>query len=114
MNKLIFLLFLLASHNIQAAINFREHENTSENIPLPKKPLNPAIKVKTKKIDQYHVEGYANEKYVRFVVEVMDNQIVGGQMLGKNGDSSSISGEFVNNTLHIYDSNGGHFTVIVP
>ncbi len=64
------------------------------------------------KIEQYQIEGYADSKYVRFVVDITNNKIVNGQMF-KNGTIEYVHGEMVDGVLHLYGQTGEHFTVII-
>jgi len=77
-----------------------------------KKPIKQHV-TKPKTIEQYQIEGYADAKYVRFVVNVESKNIVNGHRIASNGNKTYVSGEVVDGVLHLYDSKGGHFTVII-
>jgi len=112
-NKLIILMLVWQSASF-AGINIAEKSTEPErkqkkNTPLTEKKV-PRVKSTTQ---QFEIEGYANSVYVRFVVDVVNNKRVSGLMFHENGVSSYVYGDIVNGVLHIYDSKGLHFTVIV-
>jgi len=76
-----------------------------------KKKMPRIIKKETKLVE---IEGYADAKYVRFVVDIINNKIVTGRMMGKDGAGESVHGEIVNGVLYLNVSNGGQYTVVIP
>ena len=71
------------------------------------------IPVQPKYVEQYDVEGYINQQYVRLVLEVADHKTVVGNMFDQSGRSVYVHGEYYNGALHVYDTNGTHFTIVV-
>ncbi len=75
-----------------------------------KKKLSQPIK---KHVQQVEIEGYADSRYVRFVVDIVNSTTVAGQMHGTNGPKSNVHGEIVDGVIHLYEPNGQHYTVII-
>lgn len=117
MNKLliIFLIILVWQKVSLAEVFFVANDDIPAKKPLIKKydKKRNKINITPKKIEQYQIEGYADSRYVRFVVDVANQKIVNGQML-KNGTTEYVYGEFVDDVLHLYGQTGEHFTVIIP
>lgn len=109
--KTALLISLLYSSNSTATVTIAEHEKpiVVEKTPAKKKPLLTIIKKKT---EQYQIEGYANTTYVRFVVETTKNNLITGQMF-QGGNDEYVSGEIINNVIHLYGEDGTHYTVIL-
>lgn len=87
-----------------AAVSLAE---TKPQIPKEKK-----VAAKKKKIEQYEVQGYVQDKYVRFVIELINGKEIKGHMFVEQGDESYVYGEYIDGTLHIYDMKGEHFIVL--
>lgn len=74
---------------------------------------NNIVKIKTHSKPELHqFGGYINSVYVRFNVEIDNNQ-VHGQLFDKHGNAKYIYGEFYNGILMIYDQNNTQYNVIV-
>ncbi len=90
------------------------HKQNVKDIPdTPAKPQSQAPLL-SDDVKQYHIEGYADSNYVKFVVEVERNKIIAGQMINDKKSSFPVHGELVDDVLHIYDGKGQHFMVVMP
>lgn len=117
MNKLlvIFLIILVWQKVSFAEVFFVANDDIPAKKPLIKQHDQKKNKINTtsNKIEQYQIEGYADSKYVRFVVDIANKKIVSGQMF-KNGKTEYVHGELLDDVLHLYGQAGEHFTVIIP
>ncbi len=117
--QVLSIIVCLVSLPLNAEVIFTENkkpatQNTIQDLPeIPpasqKKSISSGGAVK-----HYHIEGYADSNYVKFVLDVESNKIIAGQMINQDQAAKPVHGEIVDDVLHIYDKNGKHFTVIVP
>ena len=105
-------LVLMVCQSSYATISLAEGEPPPAKKLAVKKKIN--HKIKQRKNKQYNIEGYVDSNYVRFVVELTDNNLIAGQMVRGDGHNVPVSGTLVNGVLHLYDLNGTHFTVVIP
>ena len=80
---------------------------------LGSKELSNANKISPAK--QFQLHGYINNKYVYLVLEKLktnDQQVV-GYMFDKKGNKKYVYGEWVNNTLQVYEPSNKRSTVLL-
>lgn len=95
-----------------AAVSFSEKPSEKKKKAVRSRSIKP-IRVQPQYVEQFEVEGYVNQQYVRLVVEVSDHKTVVGNLYDKSGRGTFVHGEYYHGALHVYDANGRHFTVIV-
>ncbi len=112
----IFLMFLIHYSDSSAAVVFTEHNKVAANTQATNEDKKKVIQHQEnpKSIEQYQIEGYVDSKYVRFVVDVNQDNLLTGLMFTEGSKGRYVTGEFINKVLHLYNEQGGHFTVIIP
>lgn len=68
---------------------------------------------KSKVVEQYEIEGYIEQEYIRAVLEVENKQSVIGNIYDYQGNGTYVHGEYLDGALHVYDTAGTHFTIIL-
>lgn len=94
--------------------------NIAEEIKAPLKKTITKDSIKRKIVPQkpsvakqVQIEGYADSVYVRFIVDITKDKMVSGQMIEEAG-ATYVYGEIIDGMLHLYDTHGKHYQVIVP
>lgn len=99
-----------------AAVSFSERPHAKSAPEKSKKPvrsrsINPPPM--PQRIEQYEIEGYIDNEYVRLILDVDSKKNVVGNIYDKLGKETYVHGEYVDGAFHIYDVNGTHFTVLI-
>ena len=95
--------------------------NFSEKAPRPSRSTNThkaksrslMLQPKSRVVEQYEIEGYINQEYIRAVLEVENKQSVIGNIYDDQGNGTYVHGEYLDGALHVYDNAGTHFTIIL-
>jgi hypothetical protein len=96
-----------------AAVSFTDKPSKPKPAPKKRKAKSRSIKPLPRKIEQYDIEGYIDQQYVRVVLEVADKQTVVGNIYDSQGKGVYVHGEYLDGALHVYDPEGTHFTIIL-
>ena len=107
-------IFILCLSTVQAKVMLAPPEIESQKKTTKFKDKKDRLhQIEAKRIEQYQIEGYADSKYVRFVVDIANKKFINGYQIEKDGAETYVNGELVDGVLHIYDSNSNHLTVIL-
>lgn len=98
-----------------ADVNFSELDPGKQRYPSKSKSKSLQSGMVSQWNQQYELDGYINKKYVRVVLEMQNDndKYVVGNIYDKSGKGTYIHGEYVDGALHVYDSKGTHFTIVV-
>lgn len=108
-NKLMILAMLAWQSASLAAVNMIKIDKAVDK----KQIIKEKVSVKRSR-QQVNIEGYVDSAYVRLVVEIDNKKRVTGHMWKENEEVMYVYGEIVNDIFHLYEPEGGYFTVIVP